>query len=540
MGADSDAGSEESKGWFGVNWTNPNHYFKILVAVNFLNYLDRGIIPGATNEFNSFITDNVDTDKPDVFLGLLQSSFIVGFSLASIYFGNAVHTHRPFLLVSVGLSIWTVAVFLCGLAYYAESYPFLAIARMLSGVGEASFQCSMPPWITRYAGPGRGGTWLAIFYTAIPVGTACGYAYSAGVAGSAGWQWAFWIEGMAMVPFCIFFYLTKHYFKRECDMLKDDEEKRIAESDNQSEAGSVTAADLVSGQAQGEAQVSKVEAAGNALDDGEDPVNDDAPSVWDELCIVIKSPIYVLVTLGYAAQTGSLIGLSTFGSSFIMGLGFYDSEQDASTMFGVVISLAGIIGTPLGGIMMDKWNRSKMHGGDAPESVRLGTALTVITCLASVGCVLMCLLYLCHSLWLWMFVVCIGCGIVFGTSSGINIACMLSVHPNHRSFAIAFMTVVMHGLGDVPSPIISGLLKDTWAPGCVGDDDEVASSSDCRDDKEGIRLTMLVVTLWLVWTALFFFAALQLYLRSYKLGGLSSLHEDDPGSKVAQPLLKEI
>lgn len=30
-----------------VDWRDPKVYFKVLVAVNFLNYLDRGIIPGA-------------------------------------------------------------------------------------------------------------------------------------------------------------------------------------------------------------------------------------------------------------------------------------------------------------------------------------------------------------------------------------------------------------------------------------------------------------------------------------------------------------
>ena len=30
-------------------------YFGVLTFVNFLNYVDRGVIPGSTNEFNSFI-----------------------------------------------------------------------------------------------------------------------------------------------------------------------------------------------------------------------------------------------------------------------------------------------------------------------------------------------------------------------------------------------------------------------------------------------------------------------------------------------------
>ena len=36
-------------------------------------FIDRGIVPGASIEFNQFIQDNIDTDKPDIYLGLLVS-----------------------------------------------------------------------------------------------------------------------------------------------------------------------------------------------------------------------------------------------------------------------------------------------------------------------------------------------------------------------------------------------------------------------------------------------------------------------------------
>ncbi len=52
--------------------------------------------------------------------------------------------------------------------------------------------------------------------------------------------------------------------------------------------------------------------------------------------------------------------------------------------------------------------------------------------------------------------------------------------------------------------LYSGYLKDTLAPGCTGDDDSVSTSSDCRDDKDGLRLTMLLITLWLFWCSAFF------------------------------------
>jgi hypothetical protein len=42
---------------------------------------------------------------------------------------------------------------------------------MLSGFGEASLQCSAPPWIQQTALPSQRGTWLSIYYTAISVGS---------------------------------------------------------------------------------------------------------------------------------------------------------------------------------------------------------------------------------------------------------------------------------------------------------------------------------------------------------------------------------
>ena len=99
-----------------------------MVGINLLNYVDRGIIPGATIEFNQFIQDDLNTDQPDLYLGLLQSAFIIGYCIASAYFGNAVHYHPPFYLCAIGLSIWCVSVFMAGSAYYAGSYIYLFCA----------------------------------------------------------------------------------------------------------------------------------------------------------------------------------------------------------------------------------------------------------------------------------------------------------------------------------------------------------------------------------------------------------------------------
>eukprot|EP01040_Poterioochromonas_malhamensis_P022581 gene22581-27508_t len=149
-------------------YLKPTFLFTLISIVNLLNYIDRGIIPGASIEINDFIQKDVDTDKPDVYLGLLQSSFIIGFMAGSVLFSHMIHSHSRFTLTGIGCSIWVVAVLVSGIAFYSGSYTFLLFARIFSGFGEASMQCTIPPWIQSTAKPNQRGMWLGIFYTAIP------------------------------------------------------------------------------------------------------------------------------------------------------------------------------------------------------------------------------------------------------------------------------------------------------------------------------------------------------------------------------------
>lgn len=215
-----------------VWYLQPKFLFAVFTFANTLLFIDRGIVPGASNEFNSFIKDNVDTSTPDVFLGLLQSAFIVGLAIGSSVFGHMVHYNGRFFLTGLGCAIWMAAVMLSGLSKYTNSYVFLVFARMLSGVGEASLQVNIPPWIQHTAPPHERGMWLSIFYTAIPVGTATGYAYSSLVAESLGWQWAYFIEGLCMAPLVFFMFSISHHFPVEDPrkLEERDEEAEIAEA----------------------------------------------------------------------------------------------------------------------------------------------------------------------------------------------------------------------------------------------------------------------------------------------------------------------
>ena len=315
--------------------------FVILTAVNLLNYVDRGIIPGATNEFNDFIMDDLNTDTPSVYLGLLQSSFIVGFSVCIIIFSRLLHYYPPFYICGIGLSIWIVAIILCGISKYTGSYYFLLFARMLSGAGEASFQCSIPPWIEKSASPEKRGFWLSFFFTAIPVGTAIGYAFSATVSEgtNGGWEWAFFIEAFAMVPFVAFLFANAHKYPLEPSQISS-----VYYSVNTDSEENAVSSPFAAAASEDDSVV-----ISQTMSTAEEILADKPPSIYQEFKIVGYNALFLLVAGGYAAQNGSLIGLSTFGSAFIIGLGFFETETESSSVFGILVSVAGLVGTPLGG-----------------------------------------------------------------------------------------------------------------------------------------------------------------------------------------------
>lgn len=145
-------------------------YILALTVINVMNFIDRGIIPGATDEFTTFIDDTLDASSPSFFIGLLQSSFIIGICVASPVFATLAHTRNTFSLILSGMIVWVVSALISGSAYYINSYEVLLCGRMLSGVGEAAFMCCTSPWIATNAPSAAKSKWLAIFFSAMPIG----------------------------------------------------------------------------------------------------------------------------------------------------------------------------------------------------------------------------------------------------------------------------------------------------------------------------------------------------------------------------------
>ena len=100
------------------------------------------------------------------------------------------------------------------------------------------------------------------------------------------------------------------------------------------------------------------------------------------------------------------------------------------------------------------------------------------------------------------------------TQTGVNLIAMLSVNHEHRPNAMAFLMLTSHLLGDVPLPIILGLIKDKLAPACrVDSSGGFTDPEQCKEQEAGLRQSLAIAYAWTLWALLFFAIATRFARR---------------------------
>lgn len=159
----------------------------LLTALNVLNYLDRYV---AAAVLPLLLADLALSDAQG---GMLHTAIIATYTLVCPLAGWAGASAPRFKLAALGALLWSAATFASGLA---GGYLALLLARALVGVGEATYAVIGPTLIADTTPPARRGRALAVFYSAIPVGSALGFQLG-GWAGTAfGWRQAFFVAGL--------------------------------------------------------------------------------------------------------------------------------------------------------------------------------------------------------------------------------------------------------------------------------------------------------------------------------------------------------
>ncbi len=161
----------------------------LLFAINLFNYIDRQVLSAVLSriQVDASIFDPADPWLQSK-LGLLSSAFLVSYTLLSPVFGWFGNIGRRWVVVGVGVILWSIASASSGLA---TTYLMLLLTRCCVGIGEAAYGPIAPSMLSDMYPVARRGKILAWFYMAIPVGSALGFVIGGQLGEAFGWRIAF-------------------------------------------------------------------------------------------------------------------------------------------------------------------------------------------------------------------------------------------------------------------------------------------------------------------------------------------------------------
>lgn len=359
----------------------------VLTAMNLLNYVDR-YVPSAVK---GLIKDELDLSDKQTSLPL--TAFVLVYMVASPIFGSLAERYNRRVLVAAGVAAWSLATAAGALAH---DFTTLLIARASVGIGEAAYATLAPAILADFFPPERRNRVFTIFYIAIPVGSAIGFALGGLLGAHFGWRAAFLAVGLPGVL-----------------------------------------------------------AAGLALLMKDPPRGgfDSAPAEAVSWPVAIKSllanRVYVFTVAGYTAVTFATGGIADWFPHFLERVRHMDLVA-ATTAIGASAVVGGLFGTAWGGAAAD-WLAKHTR---QPYLALSGFAMVPATALSVVA------LFVFHQpawiigavlatqLFLWAY------------NAPINAVIVNSVAPGLRARAVGLSILSIHLLGDAISPFLIGVVSD--------------------------------------------------------------------------------
>ncbi|HEV8431939.1 MAG TPA: MFS transporter [Thermoanaerobaculia bacterium] len=373
----------------------------VLTFINLFNYLDRWVLSSVLEAIKR------DLHFSDTQLGSLATGFIIVYMLTSPVFGTLGDRKRRPPLIALGVAIWSVATAAAG---FAQGFASLFTARATVGVGEAAYGTIAPALLSDHFPLEKRGRVFAVFFAAIPVGSAAGYMVGGLVDKHFGWRAAFWVAG---APGLLLALLVM--FVREVPRGLHDQR----------------------GEGRGE---SGEEMSSSALPSPASPLQ--------SYLRLFHNRQYLLTCIGYAMWTFALGGLGVWTPAFmerVRGM----SREDATVTFGAIVLVTGFVGTFAGGWLSDYLLKF------TKESYLW---LCGITSILAAPLTLIAFTHPNKSVWLPAMVA--AEVLVFASTGPVNSAIVNLVSPGERATALALSILLMHVLGDVPSPPLIGYLSD--------------------------------------------------------------------------------
>lgn len=382
----------------------------LLLSINLFNYIDRQVLAAVEPEIRRELFP--EADRPDADdatrasasfrMGLLSSAFLISYMLAAPLFGFLADQLPRWWLISLGVIVWSLASGASGW----EWAPVLAPAYWLL-------------FLTRcFVGIGEAAygpvapTLLSDVYPVRSRGKVLsGFYLAIPVGGALGYTFGEVISSTLGWRWAFYLVVPPGLLLGLwCLLMKEPR------------PGGVEGAPLVK-------------------------------PTWRDYYTLLETPSYVFNTLGMAAMTFAIGGLAFWMPDYL------EWRQVANvgplgprTIFGAITALSGLLATLAGGIAGD-WLRSRHAGSYFLVS---GAAMLV-------GFPMILLLIATPFPWAWVFVFLSVFCLFFNTGPTNTILANVT-HPSVRATAFALNILIIHLLGDVPSPPLMGYIKGYTNP----------------------------------------------------------------------------
>jgi predicted MFS family arabinose efflux permease len=384
-----------------------------------------------------------DLHLSDKAFGFLGTAFFLVYFLMSPLFGYLGDRWGRLRLMAGGAAVWSLAT---SLTFWVPSYPFLVAARGLVGVGEASFGTLAPAYLADILPLERRAWALGLFYLALPVGTALAYLVGGLVGSHYGWRPAFLLAGLPGLAMAGLIY-------------------RLSEGRAAVPAMAPPAATATS-------------------------ISPLATS-WQ----LFKIPTMRRVNLGYGMVTFALGGLAFWMPRYLEVAKGLSLSQANLLLFGSV-TLAGGLGTLTGGFLGSRLLTYTLGAPLWVSGLGIALALPLAAVVIFAAAPVLYLPALAGAIFLLFL------------NPGVLTAVVVSVAgPWRRAQAVALNIVVIHLVGDVPSPFLIG-----WV-------------SDLSSLKWGVSLTLVALAAG----AIFIFTALPHLAGDLAAAGEIHLPDEAPG-----------
>jgi MFS transporter, Spinster family, sphingosine-1-phosphate transporter len=361
----------------------PRTALLLFTALNLLNYVDRSVLNGVQLRIQE------EFHLTGAQTGLLTTAFFWCYMAMAPAMGWLADRYPRKYIIALGGIVWSGATLLTALT---KNYPELLFRHCVVGIGEASFATIAPTFIVDLFPQERRGRVMGIFYLAIPVGTALGYVLAGQLEPRYGWKEPFYIAAIPGLILSLSILFLREPVRGQQDTLAETPTRATFKG-------------------------------------------------------LFRNPAYWTATLGMAAMTFALGGLSAWIPTFLSTARKMTLEQ-ADTQFGIIAAIDGILAALAGGWLGDRLLRRTRTAYYLVSAASMAIGVPVLVfALRAQGRAL-------------IPAIAVGAFLVLFNTAPLNTAVINSVGAHIRATAIAVNIFTIHLLGDAFSPWFIGRLAD--------------------------------------------------------------------------------